>query len=1038
MRSLVHAVRLLLVILPLICLFSCGKTDITKDVIQFKPGKNTVVTVTKIPVIDSRVVRGFRGTPVDGTVKSIEFRGFVSEYPDTLSEGFDASSGVDYSYNNNDGLHITLKNDSGFDAMIIRGGASLTMYTDISSIIKPDNATPVHVFKGGGDVETVHFGTPVKSSKIDFFDVGGGGTIADMAFFRIGRRSRDGKTETWIPTTSGVSLIEPSTRFAPESPKRALEASFDKDNRAAVALEHTSSGGMPIEFEAGRAVHFLTPSFENETGMEGIELAMNVKGPKEPFVCTAIVHDPLDPALDLMWFRFTGTKAGGYRIALDFPDQVILPGSQVWITLSFDAACTLCGPTGGGAPEFGMRMVPREKALPEAVEYRKFSLKTIFALLSECRPWGAYRKQSRDEFFGSNIYAGLCPELFLTIDLCNELAPDDPMTRQYREWVFVNHLDDLSTVAPPEEPPSGVPDWAWYPRQAWLETRRLAKWWLDNRLVPTGEFGGKVSDDSDLYQQFADMPFFETDGVTKQVLDGAVNLAELAERENLRDGVNILTCDTLHAYEEGINHTALMARWFYGDPLYLERCMVSARNIEKYTVVTKDGRRLFRDRSNLGHEDLANPRTPAVDGHATTLLWHTTLQTADYNRNPLALKVVREWADTWLKYQKPGQWATSVEVETGKVLEFSDSRPLYGGYSTQATVFTWLYGLTGQAKYLEPFMYYYRKGEAPAPSSGFLNDAYSLGLLKSLPAATLDKLTESNALMQVFRKQDASALIQATIGNPRSRTAQITNLYDFKRWPDMYTTAEQFVDRLFFDVLGYGSQSYLGGLCRRNKFNPTLAVSWSGFGTDYGALVTENTQSKLSALVYSYSVKPMEGSMRVWNLDHGRYTLKVGIDANGDNVMDAVDRTETLELAKADSISITLKPKAVTVITLEQVEKLDPIYTRADLAIAARDVIQDGMIVHGDIHNIGSKAADSFKIAVVNNSGIVVAEETVAGVEAPLDLVPKTVQFRIQVPGVPEKGWKLVVDPDNVIPEIYEGNNTAFLRALGEAHTPRQ
>ena len=101
------------------------------------------------------------------------------------------------------------------------------------------------------------------------------------------------------------------------------------------------------------------------------------------------------------------------------------------------------------------------------------------------------------------------------------------------------------------------------------------------------------------------------------------DLAELADKENLRDGLNFQATDSLHAYEEGINHLALMARWFYGDPVYLERCMESARNMEALTIVTEDGRRHFRDRDRMGYEDLQKPRPPKIDGSSGPLMWHT-------------------------------------------------------------------------------------------------------------------------------------------------------------------------------------------------------------------------------------------------------------------------------------------------------------------------------------------------------------------------------------------------------------------------------
>ena len=115
-------------------ILACEASNEVSVGVSLKPDKHRVVTVKKIIVTDSRIVRGFRGTTVDGTLKSFDFRGYFSEYPDSLSEGFDASSGVDYDFNDNDGLHIALKDDSRFTTVVIRGGASTRMYAAANSL----------------------------------------------------------------------------------------------------------------------------------------------------------------------------------------------------------------------------------------------------------------------------------------------------------------------------------------------------------------------------------------------------------------------------------------------------------------------------------------------------------------------------------------------------------------------------------------------------------------------------------------------------------------------------------------------------------------------------------------------------------------------------------------------------------------------------------------------------------------------------------------------------------------------------------------
>ena len=985
--------------------------------IQLQPDAAQFVVVKTVPAIDCRAVRGFLGTPVDGSTRSWDYRGRTQEYPKT------ASDGVVYSYMKNDGLHVTLADDKGFDVVMLRGGARTKMYSGVDALAEPTAAKFLYEFDGARQNAVARFNSRAKTQTVSFFGTADG-TISDVAFYRMDKEPPDIQdAELWRVASSKPEALG-MVDTAPESLYLAMNERYAENERRCVPLLRGQSTGSPVECKANSAVHFITPPFENETGLSAVSLEMNVTGPAGPFSFTVAVADPLDPRLDLAWLDFRADGPGRFAVKLDIPDQVLLKGSQLWLTLRFDNDVTL------SSPAFRLFFVPREQALPEALARRKLLMRSFFSLLSEPRPWGSYRRQPRDQFYASSQYTRQCPELFMTIDQCHALDPTDQTVRQYREWVYLHNLDRLSEVSAPPEPPEGVPAWAWYPRLAWLEVRRIAEWWLDERLVPTGEFGGRVGDDSDLYQQFADLPFFETDGVAARLADSAARMAELADKENLRDGLNIHATDSLHAYEEGLNHLALMACWFYGDPIYLERCMDSARNMEKLTILTEDGRRHFRDQQRMGVEDIERPRKPNIDGGADPLMWHTALQAADYNRNPQALKILCEWADTWLMYSKPGQWATDVEVLSGKVMGFQKDRPLYGGYRTQATTFTWLYGLTGEMRYLEPFLYYYRQGQAPLPADEFMADVYSLGALGEMERRTLDKLAAYNPTLALYLRGDPGPLVQATIGNPRSSDQQIATLYDARRWPDMYTTTHQFTDRIFPSLLEHASVAYLGGFCRRNKFNPTLAVSWEGFGTDYAALVLDNQPRRIKVLVYSFAQKPMKGKMRVWALEHGLYQLTAGPDSDGDHRMDKPERSESLELAKADKIDLTLAPKAVTVIEIKQTGALEPIFGRTDLAIAARQVSMKANTITGVAHNIGSADAADVVVAVIDSTGRKLASKSLGGLAAPMDLVPRKIPFTLELHSKPPSGCRLVLDPDQRVAEIYEGNNSVLIDSL--------
>ncbi|MBU0610550.1 MAG: hypothetical protein KKI08_21890, partial [Armatimonadetes bacterium] len=424
---------------------------------------------------------------------------------------------------------------------------------------------------------------------------------------------------------------------------------------------------------------------------------------------------------------------------------------------------------------------------------------------------------------------------------------------------------------------------------------------------------------------------------------------------------------------------------------------------------TSLGHRHFKSQV-IGAEDLRVNRELDVDGHAHPLMWHPALEVAWYNRSPAVLKYLDEWASGWLAHNEPGKYAISVDVKT-ETVKASHYRPLYGGYSAQATVNTFLYFLTGDGKVLDPFMYYFKKGELQLPMKNFIPELWQRGFLDGLPNEQdwLDKHPVT-AAAGLGKKE---ALVEALKGD----------LMELQRFGWMYTGAEVFTDRVFLSTLTNATVAYTGGYATRNKFNHTHAVSWGGFGTDYAALVLQARRGHFQALVYNFADKPVTGRFRLWLLDHGRYKLTQGPDANGDDRMDAAARTETVEVGRATGLPLTLAPKQITVIDLILTEKLDNITQRPDLALSPLEVKVDGKTLRGVVHNIGGKDAPQFAVALHDAQGRQQAVQTLGPLAAPTDLAPKRLEFSFPLKSAAVKGWRVVVDPAGALAEVYEGNN---------------
>jgi hypothetical protein len=327
---------------------------------------------------------------------------------------------------------------------------------------------------------------------------------------------------------------------------------------------------------------------------------------------------------------------------------------------------------------------------------------------------------------------------------------------------------------------------------------------------------------------------------------------------------------------------------------------------------------------------------------------------------------------------------------------------------------------------LKPLADYFAEGKYADWMEVFLTDVYSLGLMDDAKEGIASQYSRWPAL-QWMMTGEKKPLIE-------DLKRSINEIQTYKH---IYTAAEPFTDRIFLgqvsaytgvvNIVPGPTTAYTGGFATRNKPYHSHSVSWEGFGTDYAAFVRAGRRDRFHVIVFNFRNEPMKGAMRFWLLDHGIYEMTTGIDENGDDQIDGAGTTTELEVIKGDRVAIELPPRKVTVITLKQKTKLDPIEERADLALAARELtVKDG-VLEGVAHNIGSKDVADAVVALVDASGAVVKKVSLGKLEAPLDLVARRVDFRVE--GVPAEhaGWRVVLDPDSAVPEITEINNSALV-----------
>ena len=75
------------------------------------------------------------------------------------------------------------------------------------------------------------------------------------------------------------------------------------------------------------------------------------------------------------------------------------------------------------------------------------------------------------------------------------------------------------------------------------------------------------------------------------------------------------------------------------------------------------------------------------------------------------------------------------------------------------------------------------------------------------------------------------------------------------------------------------------------------------------------------------------------------------------------------------------------------------------------------------MHNIGAADAADVEIVLVDAAKKIISRRHLGPLAAPLDLTPKRLDFSLPLPAGLRPGWKVVVDPENQVPEISEANN---------------
>ena len=610
----------------------------------------------------------------------------------------------------------------------------------------------------------------------------------------------------------------------------------------------------------------------------------------------------------------------------------------------------------------------------------------------------------------------------------SDLLRVDPEHEQGR--LYWNYISYNCQGRPPfQQPqaPDGVPLWAFRQLQDLQHVRRFVDWWIDHRQVEYGDFGGGLSDDSDLVQQWPGLALM---GVQPDRLNASLTALSDAIRRNgmVSNGLSTIETDELHAYEEGINADSAMLYLNWGDPLTVERLMATVKAFDERIILPNpQGHLLFSSNWYGGNKVYREPNWQWQKPYSFPAL-HPAFLLGDFNADPTGRKLVTGLADSYLAHaytDDDGKWTLPNEIHwaSGKTRGGELVKGSGGGDTMHLFWSAWRW--TGDERYLRALDY--RADRSGPASLGNLGENV-IGVLgrqddwgRALVAAADSGTTGFPSLVawqQTGDKKYLEALHAEGIQAKAQREYMNTEGH---WWSDRVEAPSEFLQR-----------ARLGGIAlKRNQSWPGHTVSWR-FEHDDGAeqvaiLLPDPRRERFKVIGFNTSKTPQAASMTGWNIAPGTWRMTSGIDHDGDDRIDGKPDVREFKLEKGASVDLVFPPMQTVVMEFELIESGSPVETRADLGIGRGDVRLAGDAVEVTVHSLGHVGTGAGHALLEDARGRELARVALPAMDAPTDLLPRTTVVSLPLSGRKPEGLFVRVALDDGAEELTGANNRRAL-----------
>jgi len=715
-------------------------------------------------------------------------------------------------------------------------------------------------------------------------------------------------------------------------------------------------------------------------GLDGIAIdipALNIPASHGDMIALNLrIKDPIWPAREMMDVSFSVKPGQARTVYLDTRDR-ILTSDSLWLSIA------------SASPQFNAHLLdgaeirlifkPRADAIHEHISDRFNQVRDNWGFLVE-----EHTTSKRQRLY-ARVHADLSD--LLRVD------PDHARGRMYWNYISYN-----SQGRPPfAEPavPQGIPSWAFLQLEDLKYVRRFVEWWIDQRQVDYGDFGGGISDDSDLVQQWPGLALM---GMIPDKINHSLTVLNEAAYRNgmITNGLNTITTDELHAYEEGINANSATLYLNWGNPQVIERMMETIKALDERIILRNPhGHLLFSSNWYGGNKVYRESNWQWQKPYSFQIV-HPAFLLGQYNGDTTSRNMITGLADAYLAHaytHADGQWVLPNEIhwQSGKTRggELLDGSG--GGELVHLFWAAWRW--TGNPEYLRALDYRVMRGGAA-----------SLGNLGENFVEILDRKEDWGQQLIAAAKRgnigipslfawkltgDKTWLDALHLDGIRNKAQRETMNTEDHWWSDRVEAPSQFLQR-----------ARLGGIAlRRSQSWPGHTVSWR-FAREEQAgevalLVHAPSPERFRVMAYNTGKTPANAQMTTWNVTAGRWQMHSGIDLDDDGHIDGRASVKELELERSVSTGLEFLPGQTQVFEFTLLEAGTPVETRPDLGIARNDVvIADGQIKL-TVHSLGHMDTGTGIALLEDENGRELARTGIPPLAAPRDLLPHTVEVSL-------------------------------------------